>query len=157
MSAAAALPQTEAYSAFTEIDDLIRGFESGSLPRAQWTHRAHLTVACWYLVCYPEPEATRLIRAGIQKYNRAVGIVTTKNGGYHETITLFWAHLVRNYLSKATLECSLVGLMNDLVNRFANKNLPFEYYSRDLLMSWEARIGWIEPDLKPLPSGHRQE
>jgi len=24
-----------------------------------------------------------------------------------------------------------------------------EYYSRNLLLSWEAQISWVEPDLKP--------
>jgi hypothetical protein len=152
MSATAVLSETEAFTSFREIEYLIRGFESGTLPRAQWTHHAHLTIACWYLVCYPESEAVRQIREGIRKYNRAVGIVTTNESGYHETMTLFWIRMVRSYLSKTTLECSLVGLINNLGSRYANKDLPFEYYSREHLMSWEARINWVEPDLKPLPS-----
>ena len=28
------------------------------------------------------------------------------------------------------------------------EQLKFQYYSRDLLMSWEARNNWVEPDLK---------
>jgi len=157
MSARAATSKTEAFSAFDEVEHLIRGFESGSLPRPQWTHRAHLTVACWYLVCYPEPEATRRIREGIQRYNQAVGIVTTRESGYHETMTIFWIRMVKSFLREATLECSLVYLINDLTGRYASARLPFEYYSRDRLMSWEARLNWVEPDLKPLPGGNRQE
>jgi hypothetical protein len=42
--------------------------------------------------------------------------------------------------------------MNNLAARYANKDLPLEYYSRDHLMSWEARIDWVEPDIKPLPA-----
>jgi hypothetical protein len=151
MSAVATITKTAAYSDFKEIESLILGFESGLLPRTQWTHHAHLTVACWYLVCHPEREAAVIIRDGIKKYIEAVGVVTTRESGYHETITLFWVRIVRSYLSKATLECSLVGLMNDLIDRFGNSKLPFDYYSRDRLMSWEARISWIEPDLRPLP------
>jgi hypothetical protein len=140
-----------AYSTFDEIETLIRGFESGTLPRAQWTHSAHIAVAGWYLVCYPEAEATRRIREGIQNYNRAVGIITTNEGGYHETITLFWIRMVRDYLSKVVMECPVVYLIGDLVDHFSDKNLPFEYYNRDRLMSWEARAAWLEPDLKPIP------
>ena len=140
-----------AYSSFDEIKALIHGFESGELPRSEWTHGAHLTIACWYLVCHPEPEATRAIREGIQRFNKARGIITTEKSGYHETMTIFWIHVVRHYLSTATLECSLVGLMNGLVCRYADKNLPFEYYTRERLMSWEARTVWIAPDLKMLP------
>ncbi len=157
MSTIATISKTESYNTFDDIASLIRGFESGTLPHSKWTHRAHLTVACWYLVCHPLPEAARRIRAGIQSYNSAVGTVTTREGGYHETITMFWVRMVRHFLSTATLECPLVYLINDLTGRYANKSLPFEYYSRELLMSWEARTNWIEPDLKPLPCGNRQE
>jgi hypothetical protein len=157
MNVTAATPKVESFSTFDEIESLIRGFESCELPHSQWNHKAHLTVACWYLVCYPEPEAARRIREGIQKYNKAVGIVTTRENGYHETMTMFWIIMVKRFLRDATLECSLVGLINNLASRYANKRLPFEYYSRDLLMSWEARLQWIEPDLKPLPCGNRQE
>jgi len=157
MSAIVSVPKTKTFNAFEEIERLIREFESGALPRDQWDHKAHLTVACWYLVCYPEPEATRRIREGIQRYNKAVGIVTTRENGYHETITMFWINIVKSFLSATTLECSLVGLINNLTDRYVNKHQPFEYYSRDLLMSWEARLNWVEPDLKPLPYGSRQE
>jgi len=157
MGAIPAVSKIETFSTFDEIERLIRGFESGALPRSQWDHKAHLTVACWYLVCHREPEATRRIREGIQRYNKAAGIVTTKENGYHETMTMFWISMVKSFLRDATLECSLVGLINALTNLYANKHLPFEHYSRDLLMSWEARLNWIEPDLKPLPCGNGQE
>jgi hypothetical protein len=151
------MAKTEAFGAFDEIENLIRGFESGALPRPQWDHRAHLAVACWYLVCYPEPEAARRIREGIQRYNQAAGIVMTKESGYHETMTVFWIRTVKSFLRETTLECSLVGLVNTLVDRYGNKHLPFEYYSRDRLLSWEARMNWLEPDLKPLAGGNKQE
>jgi hypothetical protein len=150
MSAIAAKPVVEAYTSFDEIRQTVGGFEGGTLPRAQWTHRAHLTIAFWYLVCYPLPEATRKIRAGIQRYNESQGIKMTKDGGYHETLTLFWVRVVRHYLTLTTLEGHLVVLLNELVNR-CGKDLPFEYYSRERLLSWEARTGWLEPDLKTLP------
>ena len=156
MSAIAISQGTKPYATFDDIESLIRGFESGSLPRSRWTHSAHLTVACWYLVCYPLEEATRRIREGIQNYNKAVGIVTTRENGYHETMTLFWICMVRHFLCKATLECSLVGLINDLTSLYEDRRLPFEYYSHDLLMSREARSNWIEPDLQPLPSWNRR-
>jgi len=151
MSALAAKPQMKEFRSFDEVFNLVRGFETGALPRAQWTHRAHLTVACWYLICHAEPEATRQIREGIKNYNASQGIVTTKDGGYHETITLFWAKMLRSALAKTTLECSIAQLVNDLVARYSDRNLPFEYYSRDRLMSWEARQNWLDPDLRPLP------
>ncbi len=151
MTTATRVTKVETFATFDEIEELIRGFESGTLPRSQWTHRAHLTVACWYLVCHPAPEAARRIREGIRNYNQSQGIVTTATSGYHETMTLFWIRMVRHYLSAATLECSLIGLINVMVDRYADKSVPFEYYSRERLMSPEARTNWMEPDLKALP------
>ncbi|MGH9853018.1 MAG: hypothetical protein ACREBD_24535 [Blastocatellia bacterium] len=86
-----------------------------------------------------------------------MGIVTTRESGYHETMTIFWIRMVKSFLREATLECSLVYLINDLTGRYASTRLPFEYYSRDRLMSLEARLNWVEPDLKPLTVGSRQE
>ncbi len=151
MSAQTAVATAGLYSGFDEIESLIQAFESGTLPRSKWTHAAHVTVACWYLVCHPQPEATERIREGILRYNASQGIVTTPDSGYHETMTMFWVRMVAHHLTTATLECSLVGLMNDLTFRYADKKLPLMYYSRERLMSTEARFGFIEPDLKMLP------
>ena len=141
--------ETLPFSSFREIEDLVRGFETGTLAREEWTHGAHLTVACWYLLHHTLIEATRLIRDGIKRYNNAKGIVTTATSGYHETMTLFWIHMVDGYLRDAR-PCASVALFNELLARCGDKGLPLEYYSRERLMSVEARARWVEPDLKPL-------
>ena len=142
--------ETRKYQALSEIEILIREFEACTLPKCQWTHQAHLTVALWYLTRYSQPEATIYIRDRIQQYNLAQGINTTKDSGYHETITLFWIQMIRCYLSVATAKDSLVDIANGLLHSCGNPRLPLEYYSRKRLMSWDARRGWVEPDLKPL-------
>jgi hypothetical protein len=138
-----------------EIECLVRNFESCLLPRARWTHHAHLTVALWYCLRHPWPEAVRRVRTGIKRYNEASGIKTPPVGGYHETMTLFWLRMVRRYLETVSRECSLVALTNELVERYGNSRLPFEYYTRERLMSAEARAGWLEPDLKSLDEEYR--
>ncbi|MDY7014636.1 MAG: hypothetical protein SVX43_13740, partial [Cyanobacteriota bacterium] len=47
--------ETESY----KIVNLVRAFEERTLPRSRWTHAAHLIVALWYLMQYPESEARR--------------------------------------------------------------------------------------------------
>ena len=79
----------EGFRTADEIKALVRAFEDTSLPRAEWTHRAHLTVALWYLTRHSGREATARIRTGIKRYNAAKGVLTTPTGGYHETLTLF--------------------------------------------------------------------
>ena len=137
------------YSSAAEIETFIRAFEECTLPRKDWSHAAHLTLALWYLLRRTEADATSCIRKGILSYNSANGIKTTRDSGYHETVTLFWIKLVSSYLSRVT-EGSLVQLANGVIRAFGNKELPFEYYSRELLLSLEARMRWVEPDLKPI-------
>ncbi len=138
------------YRASAEVLRLVREFDACCLPRAEWTHHAHLVVALCYLVRHEEAEATRRIRVGIWRYNGACGIKTTKTGGYHETITLFYIRVISKFLSAASLDCTLAALANSLIHACGDKNLPLEYYSRERLMSWEARVGWVEPDRKAL-------
>ena len=138
------------YSDAEQIRRFIRAFEDCTLPRGEWTHPAHLTVAMWYLLERSEIEATTRIRNGILRYNGSQGIKTTATSGYHETITLFWTRLVAGYLSAADAGKSIVELANGVIRAFGNKDIPFQYYSRDRLLSLGARMRWVEPDLKPM-------
>ncbi|WP_017314580.1 hypothetical protein [Mastigocladopsis repens] len=141
--------ETGKYQTTDEIKNLMDAFESCTLPRCEWHHSVHLTVALWYLIQYEEHEAINHLREAIQRYNSSVGIPTTKDGGYHETIRLFWMRIVRRYLSVAQANASILQLANGLIQTYSDKSLPLQYYSKDLLMSWKARTSWIEPDLKP--------
>lgn len=140
-----------AYRNTFEIVRLVGLFESGELPRAEWTHAAHLTVALWYHLNTPASEVTDRVRAGIKRYNAAHGIVTTPTGGYHETMTLFWIAIVAKYLREVSGRGrSFVALANGLIERYGDKNLPFTYYTRERLFSPEARANWHKPDLRAL-------
>lgn len=138
------------YRSPSEIDSLIHAFQECSLPRSQWTHEAHLTVALWYLFYDSEQEAINAVRNGIKRYNSVQGIETTKDAGYHETLTLFWVRTIRRYLADESRNRSMVNLANGLIAKYADRTLPFTYYTRDRLMSSEARINWVEPDLRSL-------
>ena len=142
--------EARVYCDAEEVRSFIRAFEECTLPRSAWTHPAHLTVAMWYLMERSEIEATTRIRNGILRYNASQGIKTTATSGYHETITLFWTRLVAKYLSLADSDKSTVELANGVIRAFENKEIPFEYYTRDRLLSLEARMRWVEPDLKPV-------
>jgi len=147
------LLDTMTFRSTDEILALLRGFDDCTLPREEWTHAAHLSVALWHLLQYDWPEAVARVRAGIKRYNAAHGIATTPTGGYHETLTLFWLRRVRSFLEDGRNEArSLVALANDLIAN-ADKSLPLEHYTRGRLFSPEARAGWVEPDLKAIDWG----
>jgi hypothetical protein len=140
-----------AYDSTDAVHDVITAFESHALPHAQWNHRAHLTVAAWYVMWYGPDAALDRVRDGIRAYNAAHGIAQTPTGGYHETLTCLYVRLVANAVRRAGLGASLAQLVNRVVDECADRDLPYAYYSRERLGSWAARSGWIEPDLSSLP------
>ncbi|MEP7271795.1 MAG: hypothetical protein ABI882_09840 [Acidobacteriota bacterium] len=151
MSITATESRRRDYYASAEIESLVRSFERGEVSREDWDHRSHVTVGCWYLLCAPFAEAVDQMRDALKRHLDAHGIKTTLESGYHETITIGWMRLISQYLAGTNLDCSLVELINRLLQHFGDKNYLLAYYSRERLMSWEARAGWLDPDLKPLP------
>ena len=128
-----------------EIIDLVRKFESCEIHPADFRHYQHVTVALWYLREFPYEVASDKMRAGIQKLAAAYGKM-----GYHETITVFWLIVVKNFLATDDPAGSICELANRLVALCADKNLIKEYYSEALLASPEAKLRWIAADLKTL-------
>lgn len=129
-----------------EIEALVRAFEDGTLPRADWTHREHLTVALWYLRAHSQFDATRLIRDGIQKFNAAHGNHT----GYHETITLAWIAVVVRFRGEQMGPLALADEVAALLDICGDKNYLLRFYSKDVLMSDAARRSWVPPDLQSI-------
>jgi len=141
---------TQAHEEFggdAEVGELVRGFESGELPPAEFGHRGHLTVALWYALRHGAADAARVMREALGAYLDRHGLGPEV---YHETLTIFWLRYVGAYLAGERNEGrSLVSLANELAAA-APRDLPLEFYSRGLLFSPEARARWAEPDLKPL-------
>jgi hypothetical protein len=131
------------------LSDFITAFEEGTLPREEWTHGAHLTMALWYLRHYPEGEAERRIREGIKHYNAAVGVVSTPTSGYHETLTCFYTLVVKRFVETADDDAALsieTLVETMLASEIADRAYPLRFYSKELLFSIEARAAWTEPD-----------
>ncbi len=128
----------------------LRRFEDHSLPREQWTHRAHLKVAYLYLNQFSLAETLERLRAGIQAYNAAQGIQDTPTGGYHETMTQVWLQLVYTTLRQCGPAESADAFF-DAQTQLQSKRTPLLFYSRDRIMSPEAKRSFVPPDLAPLP------
>jgi hypothetical protein len=128
-----------------EIASVVHKFENCEYRPDQFTHAFHLTVAAWYLSQYSPEEALDRMRAALLRFTGHRGVK-----GYHETITRFWLLITANFLAEAQADSSLTDRVNELVKRFGRKDILFDYYSRELVMSDEARLGWIEPNLQIL-------
>ena len=129
-----------------EIETLVRRFEDCTIAPAEFTHRAHLAVALWYLAHAPHTEAAALMRAGLLRFIAHNGVAAQK---YNETITLFWLKLVAHFRAHAGAERSLADVANELVARFGDSQLLFKHYSRGLIQTEAAKTIWVEPDLRP--------
>ena len=128
-----------------EISALVAAFESCCFHPSEFKHYQHLAVALWYVSNFPYDEAAERMKDGIRKLASTYG-----KSGYHETITLFWLDLVRNFVASTEAHCPLAELANRLVNSYGDKTLINDYYSTEVLHSELAKTAWIEPDLKPM-------
>ena len=133
-----------------ELEQLVAAFESAQVPRGEWTHRAHLCMALLYLIRYGQLTGALRIRAGILEFNAAKHIEQTPTGGYHETLTRFYIWVVQRFLDSADLTRPAFELANELYDRYGDRALPLQYYTKERIDSWEARTQWLAPDLKPL-------
>jgi hypothetical protein len=137
-------------------DDAIRDtgtrFLALSLPRPEWTHEAHISTTCWLILertdILPERDLPGLIR----RYNESVGGVNDAGQGYHETITRLFIRTLRRALAERD------GPLHARVNAIlaapeGRRDWPLRFYSRELLFSAEARLGWVEPDLVTQAAG----
>jgi hypothetical protein len=134
----------------TGFDRLADAFRDRTLPKAGWTHDAHLRVGLWHLLRSGPDEAMDRLRDGIQRYNVATGVPNTDTGGYHETITRFYVEVIARFLASADRTRPADELADELVRAWGDKELPLRYWSRERLFSVEARRGWVEPDVQPL-------
>jgi len=123
--------------------ELTRALERGEVK--DFHHASHLHVAWVYLTeSSSVQQAARKMRNTLRRFAAAAG----KPEKYHETITLFWVHLLSRAQAAGRAE-----RLEDIVHanpQLLEKNFPLAYYSTQRLFSDEARVSWMEPDLKPL-------
>ncbi len=137
------------YKSRDDIELVVRGFESCTTGKDEFTHQDHLTVAVWYLHSFELRDAIDQMRMSLFCFLDHHGVGREV---YNETITVFWMRLIQEFLSDTDRRQSLVEAANTVLEQFSNSRLIFEYYTQDLVRSPMAKKSWVEPDLKPLPS-----
>lgn len=122
-----------------------------TLPKAEWTHEAHLSTCAWLILERPDIAPERDLPALIRRYNESVGGVNDDTQGYHETITQVSIKAVRAALARREGRALVERVNALLVAPEGRRDWPLRFYSPERLFSKEARLGWIEPDLAQLP------
>lgn len=124
------------------------GLLARTLPKEEWTHEAHLASCLWLLTERPDIHVERELPRIISAYNEAVGGVNDATQGYHHTITLTYVAAIRGFLAREAAGSALAERVNALLAApEGRRDWPLRRYSRALLFSVEARLGYVAPDL----------
>ena len=128
------------------------GLLARTLPRADWTHEAHLAATTYLLTQRPDIDLDAALPDIIRGYNASVGGVNSDTEGYHETITRVFLHGVRLFLAEANRSEPLHELVNQLLlSPMGRRDWPLRFYTPERLFSVEARRAFIPPDVAALP------
>lgn len=134
------------YITEAEVVAIVTEFESCKTGKDAFKHQHHLTVAVCYLQELTISEATTKLRRNLLRFLDHHHVDRQK---YNETITVFWLQMVANVLEKVAQGATLVEKCNSVCSALDHSELIFRYYSREKLLSAEAREIFVEPDLHP--------
>ena len=122
-----------------------------TLPKAEWTHEAHLATCLWLLLERPDilpPE--RPDGVGVRIIFELGGVILEMKGS-HERITQFYIRRPPQFLARTDAALPLAEKVNALLQApEGQRDWPLRSYSPERLFSKEARLGWVEPDLAAL-------
>ena len=138
----------------TKFDKIIDGFNSSSLAKDEWTHEAHLAMAIYYISRYLPENILPVVRKKIKKLNDFHGTPNSKDSGYHETLTEFWLHNAYLFMLRNS-DLEREELTTQFVNsKYGERAYPLEFYSKEKLMSNQARLEFVLPDKKEMRLEH---
>ncbi len=132
------------------LDSFIGKWREGTLPGQEFTHAAHVAACAWLTFEYRGEELAEAIKAELIRFNAAVGTPNSPDRGYHETLTRFWCVLVEALVAG---QPTRLAAARHAVEAYGNdRQASDRYYSFDVLKSRLARLEWIAPDVRPLPT-----
>jgi hypothetical protein len=130
-------------------------FEACAWPHDQWHHREHIKVAYLYLCRYPLDKAIEKMRAGVRSHNAAHNVPESLSSGYHETMTQAWMRLVHLTFREFGPSENADTFVDKHAQILSKRALLF-FYSRDHIMSEEAKRKFVPPDLAPFPQSRQK-
>ena len=140
------------FTSDAEIERIGEGLVARTLPRADWTHEAHLAATTYLVLRRADIDLDTELPDIIRRYNESVGGVNDDTQGYHETITRTFLHGVRLFLGEADGSEPIHELVNELLlSPMGKRDWPLRFYSRERLFSVEARRHFVAPDIAALP------
>ena len=127
------------------LDEFVAGWREGTLPKAAWTHSAHVAVTAYHAFDYSLDELFAAMKQGIVHFNVCVGTVNGPDSGYHETLTRFWSEAIAEFTRERKCS-SRWEAVRQAVDRFGeDRDLYRMYYDFDVAKDRRARAEWIAP------------
>lgn len=129
----------------SEIESMVMQFLDCTLPYQHWTHRAHLSLAIYHLRHHPFDNALEQVRNAIERYNHKCG----DPQGYNETITVLYMRKLAAEQGSAN-SCETMDAELKRLSELCSVEWLYEYYSKALIWSEQAKVQWQEPDIRAL-------
>ena len=101
------------YSSESEIEAVVRGFETCETDKTAFKHREHLTVAVWYLQTLDTKAAVERMRTSLLRFVDHHCVPREK---YSEEVTVFWFQLIAEKLAGLKPDTSLVDQCNHILS-----------------------------------------
>lgn len=124
---------------------LLKSFEDGSLPEADFDHERHVHAAWCCLQRYGQLDGRERFVAALRRFVAIHGAADK----YHETITRAFLELIASRLSTAA-DWQTFRNGNRLIVE-DGMSLLLRHYSSEVLFSDMARRDFVEPDITPFP------
>ena len=130
----------------SELQRFVEAWKSGRLPKAEWTHVAHVAMASYFAFDHAAEATFAIMKAGILHHNTSGGTPNTEDNGYHETLTRFWAGEIGAFIRTGRFP-SRLDAVRAAVEEFGRDRDRFrQFYSFDVVRDRRARREWVAPD-----------
>jgi hypothetical protein len=126
-------------------DAVLQAFEECQLDPGKFHHADHIRLAWLCVRRHGADRAEAQLLKGIRKMAVNAGVPQK----FHYTVTIAWTRLV----AAACCESDSCDSFYEWIKthpKLLNRYLLREHYSVGKLESFQARCGWLDPDLKPL-------
>ena len=131
------------------LQRFVEGWKAGKLPKAAWTHAAHVAMAAYFAFDHAADATFAIMKTGILHHNTSVGTPNTDDNGYHETLTRFWSSEIGEFVRSRRFP-SRFEAVREAVSSFGKDRDRFRlFYRFDVVPDRRARREWVVPDRQP--------
>lgn len=149
MDSSRAAPSRETFALLESESELQRfadAWKAGRLPKAEWTHAAHVAMAAYFAFDHAADATFAIMKAGILHHNTSVGTPNTEDNGYHETLTRFWAGEIGAFVRSGRFPLRLEAVRAAVAEFGGDRERFRRFYSFDVVRDRRARREWLAPD-----------